>query len=64
VSLAFETASDTPSGGLLVPHSFTDPAFQAAVRVIQRVNASDSSSDTAIAGILHALAAQDVAFIL
>jgi hypothetical protein len=64
VSLAYLNASAQPGGDILIPHSVTDAAYQAAIRAISHVTYDDNTASVAIVGINNAVAHHDLSYIV
>ena len=63
VSLTYLNATQQPDGAILIPHTVSDAAFQAAVNVIQPVTYDPVTVITAITGIANVVAHQDLTLI-
>ncbi|WP_363349558.1 DUF4214 domain-containing protein [Methylocystis echinoides] len=64
VSLAYANASGQTGGEILVPHSVTDAAYQAAIRAIDHVTFDVRTVNVAILGINNSVAHQDLSLIV
>lgn len=64
VSQAYLTASGQSDGGILIPNSPTDPAYQAAIRAIDGVTFDPQTVTVALAGINNAVANHDLSYIV